>query len=431
MIITKTINTDLWIRERTQEIYAVQGDSCTRKVAVNLFAGREPWTPEGNVSAVIRFAKPDGTGGSYDTLPNGEKAWALEENTVSFILAPQMLTVPGRVVVQIELLGGSGVIASFPLHILVEENVAAGVTRSENYFSWEQRLAWERNQALLEAKQSGLFDGPAGPTPNLQIGTVTTLEPDGQAQAVFRGAAEAPVLDLALPRGKDAVLDATLCISGQAADAAAVGAALAGKAPSGFGSNGEVIAHKGTVTGEAALYDILDIELNTMPNASRKTVAASLSFSGLGGGYYIIDLYKPFAGYAYAEASTYDRKWLAFTCKNSQWQPMEWVNPPLTAGEEYRTTERFNGRVVFAKCVDLSNKLPVAGASAFISHGITMECPVECYGVYADGQAFVPNANFSDMMITNETVYVASKSTAGNPEQNNLRIVIKYLKSGI
>ena len=140
MIITKTINADLWIRERPQEIYAVQGDSATRKIAVKLYANREPWIPEEGVSLAIRYRKPDGTSGTYDTMPGGEKAWSLTENTVSFLLAPQMLTVPGRVETQVELYLGKSVLASFSLHILVEENVAACATVSRDYFNWTERL---------------------------------------------------------------------------------------------------------------------------------------------------------------------------------------------------------------------------------------------------------------------------------------------------
>lgn len=34
------------------------------------------------------------------------------------------------------------------------------------------------------------------------------------------------------------------------------------------------------------------------------------------------------------------------------WQPWEWVNPPMQLGTEYRTTERYLGKPVYAKLVD-------------------------------------------------------------------------------
>lgn len=46
-------------------------------------------------------------------------------------------------------------------------------------------------------------NGRDGMTPNLTIGTVTTLEPEQQATVVIGGTKENPVLDFGIPRGKD------------------------------------------------------------------------------------------------------------------------------------------------------------------------------------------------------------------------------------
>lgn len=37
----------------------------------------------------------------------------------------------------------------------------------------------------------------------------------------------------------------------------------------------------------------------------------------------------------------------------SNWLPWEWVNPPMQPGVEYRTTERYDGKVVYRKALDL------------------------------------------------------------------------------
>lgn len=47
----------------------------------------------------------------------------------------------------------------------------------------------------------------------------------------------------------------------------------------------------------------------------------------------------------------------------------EWINPPMVLGTEYHTTERWNGKAVFAKVVDCG-KLPNTTEKS-ISHGIT------------------------------------------------------------
>ena len=50
------------------------------------------------------------------------------------------------------------------------------------------------------------------------------------------------------------------------------------------------------------------------------------------------------------------------------WTPWEWENPPISAGIEYRTTERHNGKPVYVKAVDVGG-LP-SNTSKTIAHGI-------------------------------------------------------------
>ena len=38
---------------------------------------------------------------------------------------------------------------------------------------------------------------------------------------------------------------------------------------------------------------------------------------------------------------------------NGVWTPWEYIDPPMSLGVEYRTTERFNGKPVYAKLIDL------------------------------------------------------------------------------
>lgn len=47
----------------------------------------------------------------------------------------------------------------------------------------------------------------------------------------------------------------------------------------------------------------------------------------------------------------------------------EWLNPPMVLGEEYRTTERHQGAVVYTKCVDFG-ALPAASSKS-VSIGVT------------------------------------------------------------
>lgn len=53
----------------------------------------------------------------------------------------------------------------------------------------------------------------------------------------------------------------------------------------------------------------------------------------------------------------------------SEWQPWEYINPPMALGVEYRTTERYLGKPVYVKLIDCGN-LP-DGTTKEVAHGIT------------------------------------------------------------
>ena len=74
MIITTQINMDLVRPEKTVTVRLVRDDKLTRAVQLRLFADGEAVVLPENCHVLVRYGKPDGTGGSYDTLPDGSKA---------------------------------------------------------------------------------------------------------------------------------------------------------------------------------------------------------------------------------------------------------------------------------------------------------------------------------------------------------------------
>lgn len=381
MIITKNINSDLLIKNPVQEIHAVQGDRYTRKVSLRLYANKIPWIPIQPVSIAIRYQKPDGTGGTYDTLPSGEKAWEQEENTISFILAPQMLTVPGRVIVQVELSHGSSLLSTFPLEVVVEKDASAGILPSMDYFNWLQRLEETLTQRLADAKKSGEFNGPTGVTPKLSIGSITTLESSQAAFAEIRGSAEHPILDLGLPKGTDVAIDKSLTASGSAADAQAVGNALAGKAPAGYGY-GDVIKCYDWASDENSFNTKLNEIFNAMPDDCVKQVLCvdSSVFSSL----CTCTLAKASSTLGMLSGTDVQgfRRQKVF---NGTWQPWEWENPPVQLGVEYRTTERWLGNPVYTKLIDCGS-LPDNGAEKQVQTNISgISHVIRCAGISSGG----------------------------------------------
>lgn len=159
MIIKHKIQMDLALRGTPQRLNMVQCDSGARAVELILTEHGAPWSPGDVNTVLVRYRKSDGTGGSYDTLSDGTKAWILEENLLTVLMADQVLTVPGLVEVQFALLSGTACAATFGLQIVVEADPALGTVKSEDYINWTHWALSELDQRLMQARDSGEFDG--------------------------------------------------------------------------------------------------------------------------------------------------------------------------------------------------------------------------------------------------------------------------------
>lgn len=152
MEIITPIRIDMQRTARMPEIYAKQGDACTRKVQISLSNGGISWSP-GKSDVAIRFCKSDGTGGIYDKLPDGTKAYAYPTtalNDVIITLAPEVLTCAGDVLVDVVFSDSAEVLATFSFVVHVQASPMSGITPSNNYYNY-QSLA-EINQAIGDAK---------------------------------------------------------------------------------------------------------------------------------------------------------------------------------------------------------------------------------------------------------------------------------------
>lgn len=164
MILSSHISVDLQTPGYPPIVHAVQGEQYSRQIKMTLYDGGVAWPVPGGVFVAMRYSKPDGTHGYYDTLPDGTKAWTATGNTVSIQIAPQVLTVPGVVEAQLEIINNQSILATFPLRIKVDRDLASPVKQSEDYVNW---VAWMEDQlrkALQDALESGEFDGPQGET---------------------------------------------------------------------------------------------------------------------------------------------------------------------------------------------------------------------------------------------------------------------------
>lgn len=85
-------------------LHMVQGDANTRTVVATLWDGAQPYTVPAASAVMIRFRKPDGTGGLYDTTESGAQI-TVSGNIVTAPVATQMLSVAGVVQAQVDIYG--------------------------------------------------------------------------------------------------------------------------------------------------------------------------------------------------------------------------------------------------------------------------------------------------------------------------------------
>ena len=159
MIIKHQLSMDFQNRTSQPRLNMVQCDQNTRAIEISLTSAGKPWTPENITTVVLRYRKCDGTGGNYDTLPDGKLAWSAEANKITVLMAPQVLTVPGLVEAQAAIVCGEQCIATFSFQITVEEDPSVGSVQSEHYINWAGWAKEELENLLEEAKASGDFAG--------------------------------------------------------------------------------------------------------------------------------------------------------------------------------------------------------------------------------------------------------------------------------
>lgn len=118
MPVTHEINLNLSKYILPATVHMMQGDADSRTVIATIWDGPVKYIPAEGVKPMVRFGKPDGTGGLYNKTETDEKV-ILSGSKVTAPIARQVLTVPGIVKMQIELYEGDTKISAFPFQIHV------------------------------------------------------------------------------------------------------------------------------------------------------------------------------------------------------------------------------------------------------------------------------------------------------------------------
>ncbi len=136
MQITHNITMDLLRPGVAEVIRGVQGEAVSRVLCFHLTQNGVAWPIPAGAKAALRFGKPDGTGGIYDTLPDGSLSCAVASNTVSVTLAPQVLSCAGTVSAQLVLRLGESILCGFTVYLLVQPDPSATCDPSGDYHNW-------------------------------------------------------------------------------------------------------------------------------------------------------------------------------------------------------------------------------------------------------------------------------------------------------
>lgn len=221
-------------------------------------------------------------------------------------------------------------------------------------------------------------------------------------------------------------------------EAETVAAALSNKAPAGFGLGGQ---SKELTSGD---------DLNTIWEngwyrwGSSSPQNAPKMTSDVGG-----------ARYIFARVTNYDAQnvlqeyWslnqsaqnqARRICRNGTWGPLEWINPPMQLGIEYRTTERYSNKPVFVMAVDggvfpnISSKtidVQIPDASDQVKM-------LDCYGVLDNGTQ-IPGlfggsvfdaSNYLGLFTQNGNGKFTISVGSGRIVGLNFTLFLKYWKEG-
>lgn len=108
-------------------LHMVQGDTNSRTISAALWAGAAPYNVPTGASVMLRFRKPDGTGGLYAKTENNDAiSWSGSEITIP--VAAQVLAAAGIVRAQVDIFVGAGDaaaarLATFAFRIDVQPDV--------------------------------------------------------------------------------------------------------------------------------------------------------------------------------------------------------------------------------------------------------------------------------------------------------------------
>lgn len=132
MLLKKEVTMNFSYQEQPIIVDVMQGDS-GRILTIHLVERETPWVLPENAEIILRYCCADGTGGMFDSLPNGTPACTVDGNTLTITLVSQMCAVAGCTKVQATIFSGGTQISTFPFELRVIPQVDAKAAKGEYY----------------------------------------------------------------------------------------------------------------------------------------------------------------------------------------------------------------------------------------------------------------------------------------------------------
>lgn len=185
MKVTSQITVDLLHPNVATLVYAKQTDQQSRFISATLLEGSQPWTPPTGVLAAVRYRKPDGTIGWYDTTENKAAAVTMSGNVATIQLAAQALTVSGDVYIELEFYTQSAEkLSSFAWVLAVEASaVSDGEIESSDYFNVLAETLAEIVKAIPDIQKASEYAQAAAKSATQSANSEAAAEKSKQAAA--------------------------------------------------------------------------------------------------------------------------------------------------------------------------------------------------------------------------------------------------------
>lgn len=187
-------------------------------------------------------------------------------------------------------------------------------------------------------------------------------------------------------------VDSTLSKNGVAADAAAVGNALAKKAPAGYGLGEEIATKWVSDCNDAIASGLYRVNANSANCfIASATVLRVEAFTATT---------KRQTLMANAGTASFVTRFMT----GGVWGEWEWINPPMVLGVEYRTTERWQGKAVYTKLINCGSFYP-AGSMLYYNVRETATRMLRVTGTAENGGFSVPFVGAGESVHISATVY--------------------------